>query len=91
MLNAQKGERSHCPLPCEIETTVLQTAEALSLFGLSGRALEYFPPSQATECHKGTSVADKTEVATVFFRESQGVSQTFFHASFFSFNPLPGF
>lgn len=38
-----------------------------SLFGLSGWTLEYFPSSPVTACYKGTSVANNTEVATVFF------------------------
>ena len=61
-----------------------------SLFGLSGWALEYFPPSPATACHKGTSVADNTEVATVFF-VSLRVSHKLFsmQASFLS--PPPHF
>lgn len=36
-----------------------------SLFCLSGWALVYFTPSPATACHKGTSVVDNTEVATL--------------------------
>lgn len=62
-----------------------------SLFGLSGWALEYFPPSPATACHKGTSVADNTEVATVFF-VSLRVSHKLFsmQASFLS-PPSPFF
>lgn len=61
-----------------------------SLFGLSGWALEYFPPSPATACHKGSSVADNTEVATVFF-VSLRVSHKLFsmQASFLS--PPPHF
>ena len=61
-----------------------------SLFGLSGWALEYFPPSPATACHKETSVADNTEVATVFF-VSLRVSHKLFsmQASFLS--PPPHF
>lgn len=61
-----------------------------SLFCLSGWALEYFPPSPATACHKGTSVANNTEVATVFF-VSLRVSHKLFsmQASFLS--PPPHF
>ncbi|KAK5870905.1 hypothetical protein PBY51_003813 [Eleginops maclovinus] len=61
-----------------------------SLFALSGRALENFPPSPATARHKGTSVADNTEVATVFFL-SLRVSHKLFsmQASFLS--PPPHF
>lgn len=61
-----------------------------SLFGLSGWALEYFPPSPATACHKGTSVTANTEVATVFF-VSLRVSHKLFsmQASFLS--PPPHF
>lgn len=59
-----------------------------SLFGLS--ALAYFPPSLATACHKETSVANNTEVATVFF-VSLRVSDKLFsmQASFLS--PPPHF
>lgn len=59
-----------------------------SLFGLS--ASEYFPPSLATACHKETSVANNTEVATVFF-VSLRVSHKLFsmQASFLS--PPPCF
>lgn len=61
-----------------------------SLIGLSGWELEYFPLSPATACHKGTSVADNTEVATVFF-VSLRVSHKLFsmQASFLS--PPPHF
>lgn len=62
-----------------------------SLFGLSGWALEYFPPSPATARHKGTSVADNTEVATVFFVSLRVSHKPLFHASFFSFTPSPCF
>lgn len=61
-----------------------------SLSGLSEWALEYFPPSPAPARHKGTSVADNTEVATVFFFLpwfSGCLKNFFFHASFFSFQP----
>lgn len=59
-----------------------------SLNGLS--ALAYFPPSLATACHKETSVANNTEVATVFF-VSLRVSHKLFsmQASFLS--PPPHF
>lgn len=61
-----------------------------SLFGLSGWALEFFPPSPATAGHKGTSVANNTEVATVFF-VSLRVSHKFFPCKLLFFHPLPVF
>lgn len=75
------------PLYCK------QLRASLSLSGLSEWALECFPPSPAPARHKGTSVVDNTEVATVFFPDSQGVSQTRFsmQVSFLFSPPFPYF